>query len=83
MISGPPMNPWRRLKRRLLRSEATSEWGSIQAYRKLRSTTVPWAFFQSDFYPYFRLYRHWIALRGLTRQRPYEVAAPQNGSGRS
>jgi len=72
-FEGPPMNPFNKLKHRLLRRD-TSPWGSIQAYRKLRTTTVPWSFWQSNFYPYFWMYRYWMTLRGLERRYPYPAA---------
>ncbi len=72
-FEGPPLNPFNRLKFCLLRRDA-SPWGSIQAYQKLRTTTVPWSFWQSRFYPYFRVYRYWMTLRRLERRYPYPTA---------
>jgi predicted O-methyltransferase YrrM len=54
---------------RLLKQE--EEWGSICAYRKLGSNTVPWGFFHSSFYPHYRYYRLWGKLRGHEVMKPY------------
>lgn len=63
-----PMNLWARLGYKLRHRGGAlgwdPEWGTIVAYRKLRHTTVPWAFFHSEFYPHFRLYRWWLQLKG-------------------
>jgi predicted O-methyltransferase YrrM len=67
-----PMSPLVRLRHRL-RGHAPgfdSTWGSLRAYRKERSSTVPWFFFHAPFYPYYSLYRWWGRLRGHARVSP-------------
>ncbi len=65
-----PLNPLRRLKSRFTQNGANSNWGSIRAYRKIHNTTVPWSFFECEFYPYFRLYRYWLKIRELKMNSP-------------
>ena len=66
-----PLNPLLRLKSIFTRTGRTPTWGSICAYRKIQSTTIPWNFFESEFYPYFRLYRAWLKIRGLKVKRAW------------
>lgn len=49
-----------------------TEWGSIVAYRKLRSAQVRSDFYHSAFYPYYKLYRLWGKLRGRKSVSPFE-----------
>lgn len=66
-----PLNPLSRLRARLGREHPWHRaWGSIQAYRKLRGTIVHWAFYHSDFYPWFRLYKWWMRFRGIGMKPP-------------
>ena len=68
---GSPLSLFARLRQRLFRDtsdHSPTHWGSIYAYRKLKTTTVPWGFFETNFYPGFRSYRWWMRLRGLKPQ---------------
>lgn len=71
--TGAPLSPPARLRQRRLLKRGNGchpEWGSVRAYQKMRSTTVPWNFFESTFYPWFRPYRWWMRLRGLQVHQP-------------
>ncbi len=63
------MHPWYKLNRRF--DPAKHTWGSIQGYRKRSSSMVPSDFFESEFYPHYRLYRWWMKLRGFPIRKPY------------
>jgi len=66
-----PLNPLLKLWKRLsLQAGEHPVWGSVQAYRKLRNTTVDWGFYHSDFYPWFRVYKWWMRLRGFKIKPP-------------
>ena len=60
------------LRSRLRARTNETEWGSIVAYRKLGSAQVRSDFYQSAFYPYFRLHRLWARLRGRKSISPYQ-----------
>lgn len=66
-----PLNPWNRFRERIKSNNADLEWGSIRAYRKVSDTTVRSGFFECAFYPYFRIYRYWMRLRGLRVNSPF------------
>jgi predicted O-methyltransferase YrrM len=60
------------LKSKLTKKDTEdSEWGSICAYRKIQTTQVGWHFFESDFYPHFKLYKWWMKIRSLPIGKPY------------
>jgi predicted O-methyltransferase YrrM len=66
-----PLNPFFRLKRRLTKRGTRGGdpiWGGLQAYRKIRSTTVAPLFFHTAFYPYFRVWWIWRVLRGMVER---------------
>lgn len=66
-----PLNPLSRLKRRLTKRGTRGgdpEWGGLQAYRKVRTTTVRPLFFHTRFYPYFRIWWVWRVLRGIVER---------------
>lgn len=65
-----PMNPLGKLRRKLTRNP-DCDWGSIRAFRKLRTAQVRWDFFESEFYPWFGVYRLWMKLRGLRINKPF------------
>lgn len=65
-----PMGPLGKIRRKLTRNP-DRDWGSIRAFRKLRSAQVHWHFFESEFYPWFGVYRLWMKLKGLKINKPF------------
>ncbi len=65
-----PMSPLEKIRRKLTRSP-DGDFGSIRAFHKLRSAQVPWLFFESEFYPWFGVYRLWMKLKGLRIKKPF------------
>jgi predicted O-methyltransferase YrrM len=61
------IDPINILRRKFVRP---SEWGSIRAWRKVKSSRVRWNFFETEFYPSFKLYKWWMRLRGRKIQPP-------------
>ena len=64
-----PLNPIYRLKTRIQRilgmrgpRNSHKEWGSIMAYKKVKTTMVRPLYFHTDFYPYFNI---WWLLKKL------------------
>lgn len=60
------------LRHRLhLRRGGYDAWGSLCAYRKLKTTQVPGDFYHSNFYPGYWIYKWWAKLRGHVIPTPF------------
>jgi predicted O-methyltransferase YrrM len=68
--SSHPMSPFTKVTARLKLDRGGRSWGSIQAYKKVSSTVVPWNFYHSNFYPYYLTQRAINARHQIKTVRP-------------